>query len=366
MPKPSSEFKKTPLPWMYSKWGGMLAIALMKLNPLHRKLSELEIQNICDFFKSDLLPFSQRKQLSSLSAFWMTYCQAIKRIAGLSKKARQDYYALQRIGCFVSSSAPEPVLPKNVSDTDSPDIAATEKSAMLIIPGLNTPPAFFREMHEYFTQKGHLVCVMALPSNGFADIATSAKAVSDELTRMQDLYGVKKVSLVGHCLGGLIGHYWLEMMQNHKQSRIAVDQLISLGTGFLGADGVENLKNFWIPRNPGKPIPVVFDQLIQANMNRVKHSTDVVRHNILTVWDFMVHFRKGFIEAEAESQAQITQHLIQDPAIDHLTLVLSPQVFQHVEKLLMSPSNKDTNQDASQTLLEAGLPSNGIILQPAC
>lgn len=321
---------------MYSRIGSMLATAFIKLNPIHRRLTELEITNIRDFFNSDFISPQRRRQINRLSAFMMTYIHAIRRTVMISKQARQDYYALQRHGCFV------------VNELETPNASETPNAypPILIVPGLNTPAVFFREMHSYFTGKGYYVSVMNLPSNGFADIASSAEALRAEVERLKQQCNTSQVNIIGHCLGGLIAHYWLEGIDNARQAA-SVKNLVSLGTGFLGAEGVQQLKNLWIPRNPGKPIPKVFDELIQANMNMIRYSTGVARHNLLTVWDFMVHFRKGLLEIPYDQPAMVANHIIEDPAIDHLTLVLNHSVFQRVEAILTGPKQ------------EAALPQHG-------
>jgi pimeloyl-ACP methyl ester carboxylesterase len=334
----SSAFKKKPIPWMYSTVGCMLATAVIKLNPIHRRLSELEVANIRDFFNSDFLPPARRRQLNGLSAFLMTYVQAIRRMTKMTRQARQDYYALQRQGCFVVDPASE--LPVSSGSAHTP---------ILIIPGLNTPAVFFREMHAYFTDKGYCVAVMNLPANGFADISASAEALREEVERLRQASGSNQVNIIGHCLGGLIAHYWLETVDQARQAP-GVRNLISLGTGFLGAEGVQQLKNLWIPRNPGKPIPGVFDELIQANMNIIRHSTGVARHNLLTVWDFMVHFRKALLEPSSEQPHLVANHIIEDPAIDHLTIVLNHSVFQRLESILSVDAGGPDLRDVKATL----------------
>jgi pimeloyl-ACP methyl ester carboxylesterase len=300
----------------------MVAIALMKLLPIHRRLTELEIKNIQDYFNSDFVSPERRQKISRAMAFLMTYFGAIQRIAQVSKQARQDYYALNRRGKFATEYLPvlqEPVHPDS------------QHLPLLIVPGLNTPPVFFREMHGYFTRNGYNVSVMTLPNNGFADVASSAEALHQEILQLRDRCNASQVNIVGHCLGGLIAKYCLESLETAGR-QAPIRHLVSLGTGFRGAEGVENLKNLWIPRNPGKPVPRVFDELIQWNLNVAKKSKDVAYHSILTIWDFMVHFRKGLLENQEDGM--VVNHIIEDPAIDHLTLALNPKVFRWIDSIL--------------------------------
>ncbi|MEB3287359.1 MAG: alpha/beta fold hydrolase [Vampirovibrionales bacterium] len=362
MASKSSAFKTKAVPWMYSTLGSAIAAAFIKLSPIHRRLSQLEIENIRDFFASDFVSPEKRRNLSRFSAFIMTYFNAIARVAGLSREARQDYYALQRQGCFVSETLSERP-PEQLSDP--------ARLPILVIPGLNTPPAFFREMHRYFSGKGYPVIVMNLPAGGLSDIASSVEAVRLEIKRIQEVYSVKSLNVIGHCLGGLIAHYGLESKallgtsgetsSETSSPQPLIQNLVSLGTGFLGADGVEQLKGLWIPRNPGKPIPKVFDELIQANMNIIRHSTEVTRHNLLTIWDFMVHFRKGLLETPLDNSmamaAKVFNHIIDDPNIDHLTLALHPSVFEKIETLLQTAGLQTTGlQTSQQSLLPAMRP----------
>jgi hypothetical protein len=309
---------------MYSTVGSMLAAALIKLNPIQRRLTEMEIRNIQDYFNSDFISPAQRRKIDRLSAFMMTYLSAISRVPKISKLARQDYYALQRQGCFAVREIPkleEPVHPDS------------QKLPLLIVPGLNTPPVFFREMHGYFQQKGYNVSVMSIPENGLADVETAAAQLEREVEILQDKCNAPQINVVGHCLGGLIAHYWLES-QPSETARTAVQNLVSLGTGFLGAEGVQQLKDIWVPGNPGKPVPRVFDQLIHWNLNVVRHSTEVAYHSLLTIWDFMVHFRKGLLETAPEVPCQVYNLILDDPAIDHLTIALNHEVFARIDQML--------------------------------
>ncbi len=322
----SSQFEKKEIPWMYSRIGSMVAIALMKLHPIHRCLCEMEIRNIQDYFNSDFVTPARRQKIGRLNAFLMTYFSAIFRIAQVSKRARQDYYALNRRGKFAADYIPE---------LESAPYVKSPHLPVLIVPGLNTPPVFFREMHSYFQGQGYNVSVVSLPDEGFADVDSAAGALKKEIERVQQYCNVNQVNLVGHCLGGIVAKYFLE---NHHtgDDTTPVKHLISLGSGFMGAEGVKHLKNMWIPRNPGKPIPQVFDQLIQWNLNVAQKSKDVAYHSFLTIWDMMVHFRKGLLEKSehGNENGEVNNLIIEDPAIDHLTLALNPKIFDQIDQIL--------------------------------
>ncbi|MBY0404288.1 MAG: alpha/beta hydrolase, partial [Cyanobacteria bacterium] len=320
----TTAFETKPIPWMYSQFGSMLAIAMMKLVPIHRRLTELEMKNIQDYFNSDFVSQERRKKIGPIAAFWMAYWGAIQRITQVSKSARQDYYALNRQGSFAVEEMPV---------FDRPQHPGSAELPLLIVPGLNTPPMFFREMYHYFIQKGFNVSVMHLPHRGLADVAHSAEALKSEIEKMKDRCEVSQINVVGHCLGGLIAQYCLESLEK-AEGTPSMKNLVSLGTGFLGAEGVEVLKNVWIPNHPGKPIPKVFDELIQWNLNIAKKSQQVAYHSLLTIWDFMVFYRKGLLEAI--DGGVVTNQIIEDPAIDHLTIALNHKIFDNIANILIS------------------------------
>lgn len=329
----NTHFESKPIPWMYSTLGSMLAIAVMKLAPIHRRLTELEIKNIRDYYNSDYVEAARRKKIGWLWAFILTYIYAIKRIVKVSRHARQDYYALNRKGSFAVQTIPRletPLYP------DSPN------PPLLIVPGLNTPPMFFREMYTYFSRKGYNVSVMNLPKQGLEDVSACAEALRNEVENLKERCNADKVDVIGHCLGGLIAKYCLEFLDSPDKGA-SIRNLVSLGTGFLGAEGVQHLKNIWIPRNPGKPVPRVFDELIQWNLNIAKKSRDVAYHSLLTIWDFMVFYRKGLLENP--EGGMVANRIIEDPAIDHLTIALNHDVFREIEGILEtgSPSRQEKN-----------------------
>lgn len=306
---------------MYSTIGSFIFAAIMKLHPTHRYLTELEIKNIQDYY-GRFVPQSQRKHLAKIQAFFMCYWGAIQRINRLSKKARQDYFALNRRGCFNLET---------IEPLQSPTHENSPHLPILIVPGLNTPAAFFREMAEYFKNHGYNVSVMHLPEKGFADIETASTALAKEIERLKTACGVEHINVVGHCLGGLITQHLLASME--EGGKLApIKNLITLGTGFSGAEGVSKLKSLWMNNHPGAIAPKVFDQLIQWNINIAHKAGEVAYHNFLTVWDFIVHHQKAFLEVT--QLGHVKNYILDDPDIDHLTLALNPKVFARIEGVL--------------------------------
>jgi pimeloyl-ACP methyl ester carboxylesterase len=306
-------FNTTATPWMYSWAGALFFTAIMKLHPIHRELMSLEMANFTEYFAKNSIKGSYKAMQAGISC----YVNNIRRVLRLDKAARQDYFALNRHGCFNADALPE--LPADLATTHKP---------LVIVPGLNTPPVFFRHMHQYFLERGYPVSVLALPSKGLADVATASKALGDEISRLQDQYQSATVNVVGHCLGGLIGQYYLSQLE-----RPPVKHMVSLSTGFKGSKGVATLKNIWSQNHPSAAIPQVFDELIEWNMNIAHRAGEVAYHNFATVWDFLVEFQNAFLE----SGVKVTNHLIDDADIDHLTIALNPKMFVKIEQAISSP-----------------------------
>lgn len=321
----SAQFKREPIPWMYSFVGAMFFTAFLKLHPFHRAMRKLEIRNISDYFSGRFVPKRYRKTLHYFQAALICYFSSIKRVLSLSSKARQDYFALNRVGCFVAEEIPRLEANRKGVNGSSP---------LLIVPGLNTPPVFFKEMHQYFTEKGFAVSVLTLPEKGLSDISTASKALADEITRLKDVCQTENINVVGHCLGGLIGQHYLSHLTANEISPIK--NLITLGTGFMGADGVKNLRDKWADGHPTQAIPKVFDELINWNMDIAVKAGEVAYHNFITVFDFIIYFQKGLLNMDglAEMTDSVKNYIIDDADIDHITLALNHKIFRKIELAL--------------------------------
>jgi len=306
----------------------MFFTAVMKLHPVHRRLTRLEIDNIREYFlaygpSKAWQFFSKLKPVVWLYAAGYCYVSAIKRIVRLSKEARQDYFALNRHGCFSCDALPE-------APPESPSMLW--QTPLLIIPGLNTPPMFFRQMTRFFTSMGYPVSVLKLPEKGLADVETSSLALSEEIDRLKATYQSDSVNVIGHCLGGLIAQHYLGKRLS-KGEKSPIKHLITLGTGFMGAQGVQILKDIWAANHPSAVIPKVFDELIGWNVNLAHHAGEVVYHNFITIWDFMVHFKNALLNDHSD---QVKNYIIDDSDIDHLTIVLNPKMFQKIALAIAS------------------------------
>jgi pimeloyl-ACP methyl ester carboxylesterase len=314
----------------YSRLVSLLYTACIRLSPYYGRLTQLEADNLVNYWHSlGKLKHPVLRFLARGWALWVSYWAAVYRITTLGREARQDYYALLRLGGYAVKQ-----LPSLVQQTWE---RRKDLIPVLIVPGLNTPAVFFREMASFLQRSGYRVAVITLPQKGLASLAQSSEWLAQEVDHYCQQWDVSKVHLIGHCMGGAIAKV---MSEDERFSGIAqrVQSIISLGTGFLGADGVGLLKCYWMRNHPNQTAPVIFDELVQFNRNWVNQSASIMYHSVLTIWDMMVLFQKGFLtaatSAETTARKQVGNHLLTDPEIDHLTLVLHPKALQTIRGLL--------------------------------
>ena len=339
----------------------IFTMAIVRLKRKHRLLSELEHVNALDYWHPEAKGLTGWLQV--LLKGWLRvvcYTVALYRIAVLPPLARRDYYALLRVGKYAVSSLP--CILKGQADSGWRDSLATVAKAakpsgqlgnrkllpVVIVPGLNTPAVFFRAMAEFLEKAGFPVWVIELPNKGLANIQTSADVVKERIEAICEQLSVPQVAVVGHCMGGLITKY---LMDEDGEASPRIKTLISLGTGFMGAEGVETLKGLWQELNPGLHPPEIFDQLVQWNLSLVRKSANVAYHSVLTVWDMMVHLPKGMLQLGdntlTDSDNLVKHHVLDDPAIDHLTLALHPKIFRLIESLLNEPAEPGLQQSVA-------------------
>ncbi|XVJ51212.1 MAG: alpha/beta hydrolase [Vampirovibrio sp.] len=330
--KKRSPFLQTlKVAWMRTPIGGLLHMGVVKLSPIHRQLQALEVQNIMAYYNEWNRP--RRWPIFRFYAWLWTYFISGFRLWDLSDSARQDYYALNRQSPYTSKIIPlTSDLKEDSAESDVPRLKNAHLP-ILIVPGLNTPPYFFREMVEHFNAQGYPIYVAEMPQQGLSSIGESAVAVNEQIQALCQHYHVERIHVVGHCLGGLVAKYLIDSI---RTTQSPIKTLVTLGTGFLGATGVQRLKDYWVPRNPDKPIPEVFDQLTQAKNALVKQGIDVVYHSIMVVWDFMVPFQNAMLQTTGYDMhtPQVYNHLLSDWKLDHLTLALNHTAFDKIQKCL--------------------------------
>jgi pimeloyl-ACP methyl ester carboxylesterase len=346
--------------WMRTPVGGLLHMGVVKLSPIHRQLQALEVQNIMAYYNEWNRP--RRWPIFRFYAWLWSYFISGFRLWSLTASARQDYYALNRQSPYTSKVIPlisdllhetDKLIRPTVSTEayasmvadDDELVTSEDRLPILVVPGLNTPPYFFREMVEHFKVQGYPIYVAEMPKNGLASVGEAAVAVNEQIYALCHHYQVDRIHVVGHCLGGLVAKYLIDNIWSMtKESPIKT--LVTLGTGFLGATGVQRLKEYWVPRNLDKPIPAVFDQLTKAQQALVHQGADVVYHSIMAVWDFMVPFQNAMLQTVPVSASlmsprrpQVYNHLLEDWKLDHLTLALNQKALMKIQECLEPPTN---------------------------
>jgi pimeloyl-ACP methyl ester carboxylesterase len=351
--------------WMRTPVGGLLHMGLVKLHPIQRQLQAHEVANIMAYYNNWGAP--RRWPIFRFYAWLWSYMVSGFRLLALNASARQDYYALNRQSSYASHQVPvvSDIVEKETTEGSTGNASITPKDAtrlpdgklpILVVPGLNTPPAFFREMTEYFKQQGYPIYIAEMPNNGLGSVNEAATALNEQIRILCHHYHVDRIHIVGHCLGGLVAKYLIDNVWT-PTTQVPIKTLVTLGTGFLGAAGVQRLKDYWVPRNPDKPIPVVFDQLIKAQQGLVLRSADIMYHSIMAVWDFIVPFQNAFLRtrplgmtAQKFQDADTLQedacmyhpctnvhnHVVDDWQVDHLTLALNPKALKKIQECLES------------------------------
>jgi pimeloyl-ACP methyl ester carboxylesterase len=371
-------FKTLQEAWHLSLSAGIPAVfmmAILRLHSKHRQLSELECLNAMDHWhpKAKELAVWVQQLLKSWLRLVVWAC-SLYRIAVLSPLARKDYYALLKVGRYAVSSLPC-IVPCWLKSTEGitseaskdwrrelkrmaspvherPYTAACVVLPVVIVPGLNTPGVFFREMAQFLQKAGFPVWVVELPNRGMASLETSADVLKERIEAICLRYNVQQVAIVGHCMGGLLAKYIIDTDTAEQVHASRIKTVISLGTGFMGAEGVGVLKRFWQERHPQSVAPEVFDQLLQSNFSLVKQTAQVAYHSIVTVWDMMVRLPKGLLKNTTEGVPLAVNHIVEDPAIDHLTLVLHPKILKLIEQLLHEALQAPSGMKMAQVIGE--------------
>lgn len=102
-----------------------------------------------------------------------------------------------------------------------------KKTPIILIPGISNKWGFLKHLGDKISVKGHPVYIVGKLEFNLFDIKTSAKIVREII----DKNNLRKVIIVGHSKGGLIGKYLL--IHQNKDER--VKGLIAIATPFLGS-----------------------------------------------------------------------------------------------------------------------------------
>ncbi len=107
------------------------------------------------------------------------------------------------------------------------------KNPVILIPGNSNKWGFLKKLGDTVSDLGHAVYIPHKLGSNLFDIPTSAKIVREII----DNNNLKKVILIGHSKGGLVGKYILI----HKNQDNKVNRLIAIGAPFSGSDIVTHL-----------------------------------------------------------------------------------------------------------------------------
>ncbi|MFN7311454.1 MAG: esterase/lipase family protein, partial [Vampirovibrionales bacterium] len=198
--------------WMRTPVGGLLHMGVVKLSPIHRQLQALEVQNIMAYYNEWNRP--RRWPIFRFYAWLWSYFISGFRLWGLTASARQDYYALNRQSPYTSKVIPlisdllhetDKLIRPTVSteayasmgDDEAELVTTEDRLPILVVPGLNTPPYFFREMVEHFKTQGYPIYVAEMPKNGLASVGEAAVAVNEQINALCHHYQVDRIHVVG-------------------------------------------------------------------------------------------------------------------------------------------------------------------------
>ncbi|NKQ55157.1 alpha/beta fold hydrolase [Amycolatopsis sp. K13G38] len=107
----------------------------------------------------------------------------------------------------------------------SADVRGADRDPVLLIPGTTLTPEEFRWNYvRAFRAKGWPYCTVALPHNGMDDIQTAAEYVVYAIRQVSGAAG-RKVDVVGHSQGGMIGRWALKYWPD---TRVDVGDLVGL------------------------------------------------------------------------------------------------------------------------------------------
>lgn len=109
-----------------------------------------------------------------------------------------------------------------------------DKNPVILIPGTSNKWGFLKRLSDTISRLGHPVYIVDKLGLNLFDIPTSAKIVREII----DKNNLKKVILLGHSKGGVIGKYIL--IHENKGQRIS--RLIAIAAPFSGTSIVDYLR----------------------------------------------------------------------------------------------------------------------------
>lgn len=157
------------------------------------------------------------------------------------------------------------------------DYVIKGKNPIILIPGISNKWGFLKKLGDSLSLAGHPVYISHLLGPNLLDIPTSAKIIREII----DKNNLKKVIIIGHSKGGLIGKYLL--MHSNKDNRI--NCLIAIAAPFSGSDIVN-----YLPHKFFKELLPKSKIITEINSNSKVNSKII---SIMPIFDNHVWSNKG-------------------------------------------------------------------------
>ncbi len=105
---------------------------------------------------------------------------------------------------------------------------------VILVQGFMGTRGVLQPLENYLRSVGHDVISVDLGVFNISDIRRSAEILGYKIERILEkfghIHGFKKVHIIGHSMGGLIGLYYVKKLGGHR----VVEKLIAMGTPFHG------------------------------------------------------------------------------------------------------------------------------------
>jgi len=190
-------------------------------------------------------------------------------------------------------------------------------------------------------EAGYCVWALDLPDRARAPIADQASALRRFVGKVRKLTGARRVSIIGHSIGGTVARYYIRFLSGRKK----VDDLISLGTPHKG----------YVSTEEGKPIDDLYNTGCASCVEQGEGSELITRLNrgdmspgrvsytqIGTVHDeFVGDVNHVFLDPDKRVSNIMLQDRCPDHFVDHLLLAADDLVYQWIHHALRARGPAD-------------------------
>ncbi len=118
-----------------------------------------------------------------------------------------------------------------VEDKDFGEPCSGYRRPTLVIHGFLGTRGAMILLERHLKKLGFPVMSLMLGALNLGDISKSAKIVAEKVIHLRERFGIDKINVVGHSMGGLIG---LDYIKHHGGAQ-SVRRLVSIGTPYNGA-----------------------------------------------------------------------------------------------------------------------------------